>query len=361
VPVRALQTARHCLLLASLIVVSVGARADDSGFVGKWRLTLKEGRMTKEALLEIRDTGDGLAAWVEGGTAPLVVDGDRIEIAIDDRKIRGGSMVRYLRGTHDGESLSGEYGPDHDPTEQELAICENIPLACTVPTGTWQAVPEPPPGDAAMEPAPVDLSGAWEMIGRPLYKYTSDLTDAGQAWKDGFDVTMDLPGLRCQPWGLVNSWGFRAIGTPEIFQGEKQITMVTGTEVRRIYLDGRRPPEYTDWYPNGFSNGHWEGSTLVVTTDHLQPSIREWMGDPVSEDAVVVERYHIDEDGFLVGVMALHDPVNYNEPPLKRARWRRASDDAIRFPSLCDPDSFYRELYDDGRLDTYWQRSDRRF
>jgi len=314
----------------------------------------------KEALLEIRDTGDGLAAWVEGGPAPLVISGDRVEIAIDDRKIRGGSMVRYLSGVLDNGSLAGEYGPDHEPTEQEMSICRDIPLACAVPTGTWTAVPYAPP-ESGSEPSPVDLSGAWELVGRPLYKYTSDLTPAGQAWKDGFDVTMDLPGLRCQPWGLVNSWGFRAIGTPEIFQTDKQITLVTGSEVRRIYLDERQPPEYTDWYPNGFSSGRWEGNTLVVETTHLQPSIREWMGDPVSESAVVVERYHIDDDGFLVGVMRLDDPQYYNEPPLKRARWRRASDDVIRFPSLCDPDSFYRELYDDGRLEEYWRRSDRRF
>lgn len=348
------------VLLVLAVFLSTSAAAADADFVGKWYLTLQEGRMVREALLEIRETDDGLAAWVEGGPAPLVVDGDRIEISIDDRKIRGGSMVRYLRGSLTNDGLAGEYGPDHEPTEQELSICENIPLACAVPTGTWHAVPFTP-RDTGSEPEPVDLSGAWELVGRPLYKYTSDLTEEGQAWKDGYDVTMDLPGLRCQPWGLVNSWGFRAIGTPEIFQTDKQITMVTGAEVRRIYLDGRRPPEYTDWYPNGFSSGHWEGSTLVVRTDHLQPSIREWMGDPVGADAVVIERYHIDDDGFLVGVMTLNDPDNYRESPLKRARWRRASDDAIRFPSLCDPDSFYRELYDDGRLDEYWQRSDRRF
>ena len=347
-------------LLLLVAFAAVPAPAAEAEFVGKWYLTLEEGRMVREALLDIRDTDDGLAAWVEGGPAPLIVDGDRIEIAIDDRKIRGGSMVRYLRGALANGELAGEYGPDHEPTEQELAICENIPLACTVPTGTWSAV-RYAPAEAASEPAPVDLTGAWELVGRPLYKYTSDLTAAGQAWKDDFDVTMDLPGLRCQPWGLVNSWGFRAIGTPEIFQTDQQITMVTGADVRRIYLDGRRPPEYTDWYPNGFSSGHWEGGTLVVRTDHLQPLIREWMGDPVSEDAVVIERYHIDEEGFLVGIMELHDPGYYNEPPLKRARWRRASGDAIRFPSLCDPDSFYRELHDDGRLDEYWQRSDRRF
>ena len=339
--------------------VALPAVAADSDFAGKWDLTLLEGRGVKEALLEIRATDSGLVGYVEGGPVTLLVAGNKIEMGIDDRKIRGGRLVRYLRGSLEDGALSGEFGPEHEATPEELSICERMPMACTVPTGTWVAVPHTPE-NVATDANPADLSGAWALTGRPLYRYTSDLTDAGQAWKDEFDVTLDLPGQRCQSWGLVNSWGFRG-NSPEIFQSDSKITMVLGSEVRRIYLDGRQPPEYTDWYPLGFSSGHWEGSTLVVETDHLQPSIREWMGDPISENARVVERYSIDAEGFLVGVMAVHDPDYYDEPPLKRARWRRADDSAIVFPSLCDPDSFYRELYDDGRFDAYWARGHRRY
>jgi hypothetical protein len=333
--------------------------AADDEFVGKWDLTLLEGRMVKEGLLDIRESGDGLIAYVEGGPVPLVVEGDTIEFGIDDRKTTGGSLVRYLRGKLENGELSGEYGPEHEATAQELALCERLPLACTVPTGTWKATRHEP-WQAGGEPAPVDISGAWTIMGRPLYKYTSDLTDAGKEWLAGYDVTMDLPGQRCQSPGLVNSWGFRGT-SPEIFQTDTQITLIVGNSVRRIYLDGRQPPEYTDWYPMGFSSGHWEGSTLVVETTYLQPSVREWMGDPVSENARVVERYWIDDEGHLAAVLTLHDPENYNEPPLKRARWRPANEGEVRFPSLCDPDSFYRELYDDGLMDEYWQRSHRRY
>ena len=92
----------------------------------------------------------------------------------------------------------------------------------------------------------------------------------------------------------------------------------TGNEIRRIYLDGRQPPEYSDWYPMGFSSGRWEGSTLVVETTLLQPSIREWMGDPVSENARVVERYRMDDDGTL----ELDDPVLIED----RDRYRLTED-----------------------------------
>ena len=343
-----------------LLLIASPALSAESNFVGKWDLTLKEGRMTKEGLLEIRATGDGYAAWVEGGIAPLIIDGDRIEVGIDDRATTGGRLVRYLRGNLKDGELSGDYGPEQEPTPEELALCKRLPLACMVPTGTWMAVPHVP-FDTTAEPHPVDLSGAWSITARLLNKYTSDLTAAGQAWQDEYDVKMDLPGQRCQATGLVNGWGFRGTD-PEIFQSDTKITMVTGNEVRRIYLDGRQPPEYTDWYPMGFSSGHWEGKTLVVETTYLQPSVREWMGEPVGENARVIERFWLDEENDqLVGVLTLLDPDNYNEPPMKHARWRRAPDDQIRFPSLCDPDSFYRELYDDGKMDEYWKRSDRRF
>ena len=59
--------------------------------------------------------------------------------------------------------------------------------------------------------------------------------------------------------------------------------------------------------------------------------------------------------------MTLHDPDYYDEAPVKRARWRPADDSAIRFPTLCDPDSFYRQLYDDNLFDKYWKRGHRRY
>lgn len=347
-------------LPAAFLFFSVTTWSAESNLLGKWDLTLTEGRMVKEGLLEIRQTETGFAAWVEGGPAPLIVDGNRIEVGIDDRATTGGRLVRYLRGQLSDGRLSGEYGPEQAATPEELALCERLPLACMVPTGRWEAVPHVPSAIAS-EPAPVDLSGAWSATSRLLNKYTSDLTEAGQAWMDEYDVELDLPGQRCQSSGLVNGWGFRG-NDPEIFQTDEKITMIVGSQVRRIYLDGRQPSEYTDWYPMGFSSGHWEGSTLVVETTYLKPNVREWMGEPVGENARVIERFWLDNSkDQLVGVLELHDPKNYREPPLKHVRWRRASEAQIRFPGQCDPDSFYRELYDDGAMDAYWQRSHRRY
>jgi hypothetical protein len=280
-------------------------------------------------------------------------------MAIDDRTAGGMPFERYMIGTLVGDSMSGTFGPEHPIDEKQKKLCERLPMACPHPTGTWGATRYVAPQEA-MEPQTVDLSGTWTYASGGLRRWTADLTDSALKWKAEFDVELDLPRQRCLSSGLVATFGFRGYD-PEIFQSDKKITMLLGSEVRRIYLDGRRPPEYSDYYPMGFSSGHWEGDTLVVETDFLMPSVREWMGDPISEDAKVVERYTLSDDGILTGVMTLHDPANYKVPMVRRAHWRRGEDIDPKFPTLCDPDSFYRQVYDEGRMDEYIKRGYRRY
>ena len=349
---------RFSIATSVLLALSIQSNAADN-FVGKWDLMITQGGFVMEGVLEIRDTGNGLIAYAEGGPVRLSITGQNIEMGIDDRTAAGMPYERYLRGTLANGSMSGNFGPETETTQQIKSLCERLPLACPAPTGTWGAIPHVPAQPETGE-NPVDLSGNWVVDVGGIRRWSADLTDSAKAWKAEFDVVMDLPAQRCQPSGLVLSWGFRG-NAPEIFQTDNKISMILGSTVRRIYLDGRQPPEYTDWYPMGFSSGYWEGSTLVVETTHLRPTVREWMGDPLSENTTVIERYSIDEKGRLVGIMTVHDPDNYNEPMIKRARWRKEHDTRVRFPSLCDPDSFYRELHDDGLLDEYWKRSNRRY
>ena len=329
-------------------------------FNGQWYLTLNQGRFVMEGVLDIRPGTDGQTGFVEGGPIELAIDGDDIQFVMDDRTATGMPFERLMRGKLQDGHMSGEFGAPGQVSEEDQALCARLPLACPAPEGTWTAVRHNVEDTSEAPPEPVDLSGAWTNAVGGIRRLTMDLTEAGLAWKAEFDVELDLPGQRCRSSGLVNGWGFRG-NAPEIHQADTRITMILGKEVRRIYLDDRRPPEFTAWYPLGFSSGHWEGSTLVVETTFLQPSVREWNGDPVSENARVIERYSIDDQGRLVGVMTLHDPDYYDEPPVKRARWRPADDSAIRFPTLCDPDSFYRQLYDDNLFDEYWKRGHRRY
>ena len=89
--------------------------------------------------------------------------------------------------------------------------------------------------------------------------------------------------------------------------------------------------------------------------------MRGFMGSPVSGDARITERYELDEKGMLHAHMTLHDPQNYQKPPVSSAIWKRVKDTTVVFPLLCDPDSFYRQLHDEGNFEKYIERAHRRY
>ena len=102
-------------------------------------------------------------------------------------------------------------------------------------------------------------------------------------------------------------------------------------------------------------------STLVIDTALLDKTVRDFRGEPVSENARIEERYSLSDDGnTLTLVVTVHDPDNYFRPPVRRRLWRRDASTEI-FPYTCDPDSFYLPMYEDGEMDMYIERTDRRF
>ena len=148
----------------------------------------------------------------------------------------------------------------------------------------------------------------------------------------------------------------------EWLQDEDRMTMLyeVGSEVRRVYMDGREFPDFFPNSPMGFSIGHWDGSDLVVETRMLRPNVRDFRGEPISENARVIERYELSDDGHLLSaVITLHDPENYERPPIRRRSWIRDPEAEI-YPYECDPDSFFRQLHEEGRMQEYMDRAHRR-
>ena len=86
---------------------------------------------------------------------------------------------------------------------------------------------------------------------------------------------------------------------------------------RSIWMDGRKLPTPGDYLPgvNGYSVGQWEGDTLVVTSTGFDE--RQWVdmyGFPISEGAVLVERWERPSPNRLRVQLTLTDPVNYTRP-----------------------------------------------
>ena len=288
---------------------------------------------------------------VEGGPASLAIDGRQIVVTADTRDIAGFVIERRLTGTLSGSVIEGT-----------LSIVDNEESA---ENGTaWRAVRVTKEADTRKpRPAqPVDLSGIWVPgPGVDFRKYSMDLTAEAQAWHDDYLFHLDQPNVRCVSPGLVALIGWS--GYPqEWLQDEDRMTMLfeVGSEVRRVYMDGREFPDFFPNSPMGFSVGHWDGSDLVVETRMLSPNVRDFRGEPISDNARVIERYELSDDGNLLSaVITLHDPENYERPPIRRRSWIRDPEAEI-YPYECDPDSFFRQLHEEGRMQEYMDRAHRR-
>jgi len=128
------------------------------------------------------------------------------------------------------------------------------------------------------------------------------------------------PEERCEPLGLMRMVTFSGGNPPmQIVQTDDIIVQEFEWfwDHRQIWLDGRDLPDVGDYLPRfmGYSVGEWEGDTLVVTTVGFDD--RQWVdafGFPVSEDAVLVERYSRPSPNRLRLEMTLTDPRTYTAP-----------------------------------------------
>ena len=70
----------------------------------------------------------------------------------------------------------------------------------------------------------------------------------------------------------------------------------------------------------GFSRGRWEGTTLVVETDHIAAGYFDHEGTPQSDQIKTVERFIPNADySRLDYILTTTDPVNFTKPfDLKR-------------------------------------------
>ena len=333
--------------LAGLPLMAWAAGDDD--FLGDWMLTLAVRPANVVGLLQIEQTDGGLAAWVEGGPVGVQVDGDELELVIDSRDIAGFVLKRRLVGTLDDGVLRGALSIVDDAESGENGA-------------TWTATRVTTQAGPAGEPPTADLSGIWMPApGLDFRKYSMDLTPAAEAWHKDYVFHLDQPNVRCVSPGLVALNGWSGYAQEWIQTGDRlTILFEVGSEVRRVFMDGRDFPEDYPNSPMGYSIGHWEGSELVIETRLLSPNVRDFRGEPISENARVIERYKVSEDGEgLSAVITLHDPENYERPPIRRRAWRRDPEAEI-YPYECDPDSFFRQLYEEGRIEEYMDRADRR-
>jgi len=344
------------LLILGAMLVSVPlqqAQAHEDHFAGKWILNVViPGAEPMVGLLEIVKEDDQWKAYVENGPAPFKVDGSKIEIEVDTRDRQGFRFKRLLIGELKDDKLSGVLH-SVDILESAAEYGEDGSLWTAV---REEAVP-PRNSHATLE----DFGGTWVGIrGVDFRKYTMDMTDSAKEWLSGYDARMDEAQKRCVSPGLVATatWIFPF----EIIVSPKRLTMmyeVFGLS-RRVFIDQTEMPEFYPESSMGYSQGRIEDGELIVETTLLTPSTRDFNGEPVGENTRIVERYFLTNDGNRLNmVMQQIDPDNYKRPPIRRRAWDKNNESLI-FPFECDPDSFFRQLHDEGRMQEYIDRAPRR-
>lgn len=318
------------------------ANAAEADFLGTWLLYLDHRPAGfSYGTLEVESVDGGLRSYIDGGPAPVSIDGESISLRFDWDDGGGTVYVSELQGRLVDGRVEGRVSRDGEDT------------------GTWSATRRSGPPGKGQPPRPVDLSGIWRMrTDDGTGKDTFDMTAQAVEFQQAFDARYDDPVLRCVSDGLV-----RQTGGPfakEIIQQDNKVTILYEDmhEIRRVYLDGEFPDDVDTLGESlGYSIGHWEGSTLVVETRGLKEAL--WHragGEPISAQARVTEHVYIGEDGNLHVELRLDDPANYNRSPLRHTVFSSAPDYKFNYYS-CDPDAFYRGLYLEGLLDLYYQRS----
>ena len=108
--------------------------------------------------------------------------------------------------------------------------------------------------------------------------------------------------------------------------------------VRIVFTDGRAHlPASAPHSKVGDSVGHWEGDTLVVDTDHLEPATITNNGLSHSQNVHVVERFRLSPDGrSLLSTQEFEDPQTLDNRGARFIAWKKQDGQYLE-PYDCDP------------------------
>ena len=222
------------------------------------------------------------------------------------------------------------------------------------------------PHAAVRSAAHPDLSGYWSLSRQqpaPDPDLQSRLTPGAVVLHDTGPTELpigDFGGLLPTPEALAaaKAWSPRdemalnkVCASPSIIyamQGPFPLQVLQGTEfviirleyfdmTRIVYMTRGHLPADAPHSKLGDSVGHWEGSTLVVDTTHLEASTITNNGLNHSDQVHVVERFKLAPGGkTLLSTQEFDDPVALQNLGARFIAWDRQEGQYI-YPYECDP------------------------
>ena len=279
-------------------------------------------------LLEVTATDDSGAAavWYFEGSAVSAqrrrgVTGELIEVG-DEVRVAGWPSTRrdqYVQVNHvllpDGVELL--VGGVREPRWSDTAVGSE----------TWVIDPEKvaaPRGDGIFR-VWSQGSRAWYFTGRADYKVRKSAAAIAAEWDD---IT-DNPLLECMPPGMPG-----LMGNPYPME---LVQVGDNIELRFEEFDALRTihigdvADAADIPPShlGYSVGHWEGETLVVSTSRVSWPYFDRVGVPQTENVAIHERFTAVENGDrLEYVLTVTEPTSLVEPFVWNAYfvWKRGEE-----------------------------------
>lgn len=189
------------------------------------------------------------------------------------------------------------------------------------------------------EPAKADWTGIWKRVGSfgfdpsippehrefPPYRpeWQARYEEALAAHARG-EATAD-PTANCLPGGMPRIMNM--VYPMEIIQKPRQLTIISewGSQVRRIFLDGRQHPSELDPTFNGHSIGHWSGDVLIVDTVGLRDdTVLDQSGIRHSDQMRIIEKFKLVDANTLQNEITVEDPVAFYKPWTVVKTYRRA-------------------------------------
>ena len=163
-------------------------------------------------------------------------------------------------------------------------------------------------------------------------------TPAAQASRAEWDPQADMLAIRCVAPGMPNAnLNPYPIGFAD--EGDRIVLRIEEWEATRVIdMVSEEIPEDAPASLLGYSIGRWDGGTLVIETAKIDFPYLDDSGTPMSEDARIVERYTVSDDGGRLDYeVAVTDPQYLVEPAIWDAHWRWIPELEIR-PFECDPE-----------------------
>jgi hypothetical protein len=144
---------------------------------------------------------------------------------------------------------------------------------------------------------------------------TYPLTTSAASALANFDFYLDDPTRNCSPKGMPTI--MEQPYPMEFVESGNQILMHIEEydSLRTIYMDDSLEPSTQPLSLLGFSQGHWEGDVLVVESTRINWGNFDSVGIPMSEDAVLVERFALAEQGSRLNyALTVTDSATFTEP-----------------------------------------------